>query len=138
MIDIADKAMADLEVHVTHIAVREGLGNGNFGPPYVWSNDAKMLAFAVSPLDFDPHNVHCYPVGFSGNPIDAPFDANMTSKPDTGRETGSSVWFVKGAAADWYLAPVVDGYAFTNALYVAFRCTLLLFSTRRHCIQGPC
>eukprot|EP00041_Stephanoeca_diplocostata_P019001 m.402856 g.402856 ORF g.402856 m.402856 type:complete len:276 (+) comp21185_c0_seq4:356-1183(+) len=77
-----------------------------------------MLAFAVSPLEFDPKNVHCYPVGFAGSPSATPLlEPNTSMGIQSENEGSTSVWYITGAAADWYLAPVTDGYAFTKALY---------------------
>lgn len=40
------------------------LSNGGFAPPYTWDPVAQFFAFAVSPWNYDPDAIHCYPHSF--------------------------------------------------------------------------
>eukprot|EP00038_Savillea_parva_P031160 m.83348 g.83348 ORF g.83348 m.83348 type:complete len:913 (-) comp9532_c0_seq2:3272-6010(-) len=40
------------------------LGNGFFAPPYIWDAGAQLFAYAVSPWEYDPDAIHCYPASF--------------------------------------------------------------------------
>eukprot|EP01047_Picozoa_sp_COSAG01_P062659 COSAG01_NODE_8001_length_2958_cov_1.785939_2_plen_189_part_00 len=42
------------------------LCSGGWGPPFTWDPVDRFFAFAVSPWNFDPDYIHCYPVSFDG------------------------------------------------------------------------
>lgn len=58
------------------------LGNGQFAPPYAWDSEAGFLAFAVSPWEWDPSSIHCYPASFAAPTTEQAVSCNPTANAD--------------------------------------------------------
>jgi len=76
------------------------LNNGVFSAPMYYDEEGKVFAFAVSPYENDPKDVHCYGAGFSSN----------GTAPRAG-------WWILGHAADWYFAMPQDGYSYSSVYF---------------------